>query len=676
VNLFTETGLAVQKAVLFIAGLLKQPETPGLICLLIVLFLFIALTVFWRSYREEKNALLWMNGIVGKKNPSFSSDIDLLHASVNKEKNASKEREALAFAWGKYRETLVHHEEGGALVLRNSVRPSAFINLDDLGFGPRFSRVVPGLFVSTSLFLTFLGLVSALNSMADGSGINSGTMTNLLSIASAKFIMSLTGLLCSIVFTIVIKNRAQKIQVIVANLCSNIEENLSFISLEDLAAEQLIAIREQREHFRLIGMELVAELGRPLREELPVAISKAIANAMDPLLSKLQTTGVDNVGAMVKDLSSQFTEGVGKALADASSNLSKAGDRLASLSDRMDQSSGKMGFEMESAVGRLALSLDELHKTMQSAGNDVSGSFSKGAEELLAIISRTLDSISKNTEESSRTMKEAVDGMVGAAEQIRLQIGKATENAVEVTNKEVKKIGIEVGDAIKLTGATVENSLNQSSIEVLKAASEFSTKLSKDLLEPLAEVADGLNSVAATIKSGTSDLRHMSDGVKAGAEASQKAAGTFDLASNSLIKSIGPIRETTERIQNSLQSVEDTTKQVGNLIIRSSELTAKSAQEALQSAVTILTAKSAAVNGTLDLITEVLGRLRGQGERLDTMDEKLGHAFDRYTTEVEGAVDAMREHFAEMVAKISPALDTLREVVSQAEEFRPKSGRP
>ncbi len=675
-NLFTETGLAVQKAVLFIAGLLKQPETPGLICLLIVLFLFIALAVFLRSYREEKNALLWMNGIVGKKNPSFSSDIDLLHASVNKGKNASKEREALAFAWGKYRETLVHHEEGGALVLRNSVRPSAFINLDDLGFGPRFSRVVPGLFVSTSLFLTFLGLVSALNSMADGSGINSGTMTNLLSIASAKFIMSLTGLLCSIVFTIVIKNRAQKIQVIVANLCSNIEENLSFMSLEDLAAEQLIAIREQREHFRLIGMELVAELGRPLREELPVAISKAIANAMDPLLSKLQTTGVDNVGAMVKDLSSQFTEGVGKALADASSNLSKAGDRLASLSDRMDQSSGKMGFEMESAVGRLAQSLDELHKTMQSAGNDVSGSFSKGAEELLAIISRTLDSISKNTEESSRTMKEAVDGMVGAAEQIRLQIGKATENAVEVTNKEVKKIGIEVGDAIKLTGATVENSLNQSSIEVLKAASEFSTKLSKDLLEPLAEVAEGLNSVAATIKSGTSDLRHMSDGVKAGAEASQKAAGTFDLASNSLIKSIGPIRETTERIQNSLQSVEDTTKQVGNLIIRSSELTAKSAQEALQSAVTILTAKSAAVNGTLDLITEVLGRLRGQGERLDIMDEKLGYAFDRYTTEVEGAVDAMREHFSEMIRKISPALDTLREVVEQAEEFRPKSGRP
>jgi hypothetical protein len=128
-------------------------------------------------------------------------------------------------------------------------------------------------------------------------------------------------------------------------------------------------------------MELVAELGRPLREELPEAISKAIAMAMDPLLGKLQTTGVDNVGLMVKDLSAQFTEGVGKALADASLSLSKAGDRIASLSDRMDQSSGKMGLEMESAAARLAQSLDELQKTMQSAGNDVSGSFSKGTDQ-------------------------------------------------------------------------------------------------------------------------------------------------------------------------------------------------------------------------------------------------------------------------------------------------------
>ena len=617
-----------------------------------------------------------MEAIVGKKVNDFSAEIDGLHASVNSGKDYSKERRALAFAWDKYRETLVHHEEGGKVVLRNSVRPSAFINLDDLGFGPGFAKVVPGLFVSISLFLTFLGLVSALNSMTEGSGINSSTMTNLLSIASAKFIMSLTGLLCSIIFTIEMKRRAQKLQTLVSRLCSNIEDNLSFISLEDLAAEQLIATREQREHFRLIGMELVAELGRPLREELPDAISKAIANAIDPLIGKLQTTGVDNVGSMVKDLSAQFTEGVGKALADASLSLSNAGDRIAQLSDRMDQSSGKMGLEMEAAIGRLAQSLDELHKTMRSAGNDASGSFSKGAEELLAVISSTLDSIRKNTEESSRSMKEAVDGMVGAAENIRIQIGKAAENAVEVANREVKQVGIEAAAAISENGAVIESSLNKSSIDVLKAASDFSAKLNKEMLDPLSAVADGLNSIAATIKSGSSDLRHVSDSVRAGAEASQKAAGNFDIASNSLIKAMGPIRESTERIQTSIESLEETTKQVGHVITRSSESTAKSAQDALQTALGILTAKATAVNGTLEIITGVLAQLKGQGDRLDTMDQKLGRAFETYTSQVEGAVGSMRGHIAEMLNSLNPALDTLREVVEQAEEFRPRSGRP
>ena len=512
--------------------------------------------------------------------------------------------------------------------------------------------------------------------MTEGSGINSSTMTNLLSIASAKFIMSLTGLLCSIIFTIEMKRRAKKLQTLVSRLCSNIEDNLSFISLEDLAAEQLIATREQREHFRLIGMELVAELGRPLREELPDAISKAIANAIDPLIGKLQTTGVDNVGSMVKDLSAQFTEGVGKALADASLSLSNAGDRIAQLSDRMDQSSGKMGLEMEAAIGRLAQSLDELHKTMRSAGNDASGSFSKGAEELLAVISSTLDSIRKNTEESSRSMKEAVDGMVGAAENIRIQIGKAAENAVEVANREVKQVGIEAAAAISENGAVIESSLNKSSIDVLKAASDFSAKLNTEMLDPLSAVADGLNSIAATIKSGSSDLRHVSDSVRAGAEASQKAAGNFDIASNSLIKAMGPIRESTERIQTSIESLEETTKQVGHVITRSSESTAKSAQDALQTALGILTAKATAVNGTLEILTGVLAQLKGQGDRLDTMDQKLGRAFETYTSQVEGAVGSMRGHIAEMLNSLNPALDTLREVVEQAEEFRPRSGRP
>jgi hypothetical protein len=85
--------------------------------------------------------------------------------------------------------------------VRNTVRPSVFFNIEDLGYGPGFLRILPGMFVSIGLALTFLGLIAALHQMSDGQ-ITSATMQDLLKIASAKFIMSLTGLVCSIVLTI------------------------------------------------------------------------------------------------------------------------------------------------------------------------------------------------------------------------------------------------------------------------------------------------------------------------------------------------------------------------------------------------------------------------------------------------------------------------------------------
>ena len=71
----------------------------------------------------------------------------------------------LALAWQEFDETLVLYELQDPPVLRNSVRPSAFINIDDLHFGAGFFRMVPGLSVLLGLALTFLGLIAALNSV-------------------------------------------------------------------------------------------------------------------------------------------------------------------------------------------------------------------------------------------------------------------------------------------------------------------------------------------------------------------------------------------------------------------------------------------------------------------------------------------------------------------------------
>ena len=66
-------------------------------------------------------------------------------------------------------------------------------------------------------------------------------MQGFMQIASAKFIMSLVGLLCSILFTIFLRFGSSKIDRELNNLCIEIERRLVFISLEDIGFRQLRA---------------------------------------------------------------------------------------------------------------------------------------------------------------------------------------------------------------------------------------------------------------------------------------------------------------------------------------------------------------------------------------------------------------------------------------------------
>lgn len=163
----------------------------------------------------------------------------------------------MAEAWKEYRETHIVDDQDGKLVVRNAVRPSQFFNLDDLHFTQGFWRIVPGLFVTIGLSLTFLGLISALNSMStslDDGG--SAALEGLLTIASAKFIMSLTGLCCSIVFTIGLRSGTSQLEKTVHSLNSLIEKRLTFISLEDLSIRQLIEVDKRAGMSNAMSLQL------------------------------------------------------------------------------------------------------------------------------------------------------------------------------------------------------------------------------------------------------------------------------------------------------------------------------------------------------------------------------------------------------------------------------------
>ncbi|MHC2371311.1 methyl-accepting chemotaxis protein [Bradyrhizobium diazoefficiens] len=648
------TGTSVRDVVLAAANLLRQEFVPGLVSLVLLSFLVLCTVKFASSMRSRVVAL---NRVA--KQITRHRDAAELSASITEvDRNiaqfgTSGAKGRVAAAWREFRETLVPHDEGGQVILRNSVRPSAFFNIEDLGFSAGFWRYVPSLFVSVGLLLTFLGLVSALQSIVPekGGAIGNDQLSTLLSVASAKFIMSLTGLLCSILFTLVLRFGTARAEMASHYVANEIEGRLSFISLEYLAIEQLSAIREQREHFRRIGLELVAELGRPLREDIPRAISIGIETAMAPLLAQVGRAGAEGVGALVEDLSSRFTSDVSQALGAASDRLSEAGDRIAQLSERMDSSSTRVGQELDGAISRIAKSMEAIQSSLSIAAASTGSVFSEGAEKLLTVMNSTLESIQNNTSIGAQALSSAAADLKQAGAAFRQQMDEAARDG----------------------GAVARASIEATGTRIARLTDELTSKATEQLMSPLGEIAGQMQEVANQVAGASADLRILSDGVRSGADATVEAAGAFRLASRDLVDASTPVRTTTERMEGSLRQLADITRNTASTITKSAEATARSAADVLTAAQAVLASKAQAIDATLDGVSVMLDRLKGQGDRIDDIDVKLGRAFDAYTTQVADAVTGMRHHVQELQERLAPALDTLQIIVGQAEQFAPQS---
>lgn len=590
-------GLPVKKAILWLAGVLTESNldtapvekgaAPGFVAAVLFLLLIVGVVIYSFQLRQRIHAISWLyNLIKGYETPQeFTQNITDIDIEVRK-RWGREAYDELARGWLEYKETLVLYGENESRHFRNSVRPSTFFNAEDLNFTPGFWKIVPGLFVTIGLFLTFLGLVAALDSLKV-SGMDAvqlkGSLQTLLETASAKFVMSLTGLACSIIFTIRLRTGVSKIENKLHELCNHTEFLLKFISLEDIATDQLAAIKEQKEHFRTIGLELVAELGRPLKEDLPITIAQSISDAMSPLVSKVAQVGTEGVGGMVEDLSAKFSEDVSKALNEASTSISNAGTMIDTVSENMSR-------------------------------------------ELLSSVS---------------ALKEMIEEVQGATKSRMLDTGK------------------ELADSFGKTASTI---------------TEQASSLSDTLVAPLNDLQNKIAILSSDISESGAQFKVMSESVKMGADATQKAASSFEKSAQDFSRVSSPINRSIELISESISDLEDSTANVNETLTEGIKQLMVSGENALKSAVEIIRGEQSALENALQGMQDVIEDFKGQGARLDDMDEKLGAAFDTYAEHVESQLEEMRLHARELTERLTPALDKMREVVEHAEQFIPESG--
>ena len=345
-------GRWVGQAILWFANQIVADHWPGLISLgFFVAALVLALIILGKSHSSISALDRAIRAVKDARSGRQRLDLAVLVDKLKSAKGVAARR--LEHAFKEFSETLIEIGRGDDIKLRNSIRPSAFLNADDLGFSLKGWRFVPGIFVSLGLFLTFLGLVAVLSSTSNllpngQSADQAATMTalrTLLSKASAKFTISLSALICSIGLNVWLKFRTYKVEKWADQLADELEKGLDFISLEGLAERQLRAIEDQTLNAQELNTHLIAELSAPLK--------------------KVTDSSMENISAMVGQLGNSITSGISGSLDKVSEKIEAVGASLLSVSASLQDASQQFDSSLKASTRTLDETLKRLEQVSE-----------------------------------------------------------------------------------------------------------------------------------------------------------------------------------------------------------------------------------------------------------------------------------------------------------------------
>ena len=457
----SDIGARFVKYVLDIAFQLTGSESaPGVVSLLLIVTLM-ALSGFyiWKTWRFRR-AVRAARTIVQVANGGLitrESRIPIDRAFKDHIDQKKGPEHFLAIAWKEFAETTVDAEDEKSR-LRNTTRPSTFFTREGIDREWKIWRQIPAIFVSVGLFLTFLGLVSALDRTGDvldnasaGRDTTEGLKT-LLQVASAKFIMSLTGLFCSILFIVVLRVCESTKEGVLINLCDEIERGCLFQDEQTLLNKILMQSREQTQQLQSFSTELVAQVARPLREELPNAIHEAFQQHMAPALAQIAKNTGTGIESLVETVSQQLAGGMQDSAQAIKNEMDTVRSTLETVTQRLEASGDRMTSGINGAV-------DSLRQNLLDPMNALVAQIQEVADQILTA--------TNHTAQYAKTMEESTAAITSTNEQFR-QVSNSLVSAVAPVRDAVERIetasnamGERIESAIQAFTASVHETAEQ-----------------------------------------------------------------------------------------------------------------------------------------------------------------------------------------------------------------------
>ena len=407
-------------------------------------------------------------------------------------------------------------------------------------------EAMPNILIGVGLLFTFVFLALALAEVtpaiqnSDPDAIK-GAISGLLKNASGKFMTSISGMFCSLLWTWFSKKHLEELDDEIEQLCVAMQRHV-----EDTGSEA--AISAQIDVLNMIleeGREQVGQLKR-FETDFAVAIGEALGNRMQPafeqltlsitaalnaLTEKVGSMNEDALEKMLTDFQDAIREHSGKEMESFKQTLVDIAEHIKDAADKLEGASGSAGRAIREGgqvfgdalaggagdLRQAASLLDQAMITAKATVNDMDETIERastqgrqGLENLQAVLSRLAVTA---TEVGSLVTKiqAASDGFEEAA----AATADATENLQKVVDEQNTLVST-VSTAAKDLGASLvtANQEFRKSAETISQTTKDMTAGVENYSEQLAELHGNLDqSLAKAIGSLNSTISELVDGL-------------------------------------------------------------------------------------------------------------------------------------------------------------------
>ena len=640
-NPFSRGAVAVKDEILNLANIVASDGSVGFVVLLIGFAFFVCSLVYLLQTQNEKRAIsiLYREITKTKTRAEFAerySDLEQIFESIVSRPRFNPYQWYVKRAWDEYFETLVPpiDEPDGAPV-RNTVRPNFFFNSHDLGFEHGIWRHLPGIFVSVGLLLTFLGIIAAINQLSGS--FDDAAMARFLGAAKSKFIMSLSGLTASILFTLLYRVQSSIIERKITYLCDAIEYRVLFHTPEQIAADQLKELREQSAELKTLGNDLGAQIGS--------AVSDTLTRDLAPVLDKVGNSAGTEVSGMVGQIGDALNAKLNESLDEMSRTLSSINRSLVEVSERLATSGGSIGAEMSKGMAGLNSAIEDARRQFEADQAAAQKARDDDLESSRKAISVLLEAIESNTRDNSAKMKEAAAGISEAVASLTTSISDAGQKAGERANSMISDIGADMNRQVLETGTDMTRQLSEVSEGFFASLSGFQEKIDTSLVEPI-------RTMARHLETSNVELEKHAAVIARSNTALESSAGALSTSSKNLENVARPRSESIERSERI------------NTAIRTS----------LEGCLNMMDASRKSVDQSMQTMKTAIEELEDIVGAADEIDEKLGGAFQEITKGLTDSQDQIRRFSEEVTSRFGEGIQKIQQVLDGISEFQP-SGR-